>query len=104
MDGLDKGTVRTVDGYRLWVVDVVDDDVALRSCDDSSVVAHAKSRRLDVGEDSVLQDDGDGVRQQSNPLSVTAAFSAIHPVPMIPTFMILLVVADISFLIKLLLS
>ena len=61
MDGFDVSAVGTIDGDGLRVVDVVDDDVALCSCDDANVVAHALCRRLDIGDDTILEDDGDGV-------------------------------------------
>ena len=47
----------------MGVVDVVDDDVALGACYHTDIVAHALGRRLHVGQDAILENDGDGVRQ-----------------------------------------
>ncbi len=53
-DGLDKSAIGTIDGNGLRIVDVVDDEVALRSCYHTDIVAHTGGTRLYVGQQTVL--------------------------------------------------
>ena len=60
-DSLDVGAVGTIDGDSLRIVDVVDDEVAISSGNDTDVVTNTLRRGLHVGKDAIGENDGDGV-------------------------------------------
>ena len=60
-DGLYVGAVGTVHGDSLRIVDVVDNDIAIGSGDDTDVVTYTLRGGLDVGEDAIGEDDCDGI-------------------------------------------
>ena len=61
MDVFDEFAIMGVHGDLLRIVDVVDDEVAIGSCDDADVVAHTGGTRLEVAEHTVAEYEGDGV-------------------------------------------
>ena len=63
MDVLHKLAVVGVHRDFLRVVDVVDDEVAVGTCDDADVVTHTGGTRLEITKHAIGQDERDGVRQ-----------------------------------------
>ncbi len=61
MDILDKLAVVGVNSDLLGIVDIVDDEVAIGTCNDADVVAYAGGTRLEVAEHTVAEYEGDGV-------------------------------------------
>ena len=53
MDVLDKLTVVGVDSDALGVIDVVDDQISIGTCNNTYVVTHSGSTALHVGKDAI---------------------------------------------------
>ena len=62
-DLLYKDAVALIDGDALRIVDVVDDDVALGTSYNTDIVADTGCAGLYIGQQAVLQNQGDGIGQ-----------------------------------------
>ena len=61
MDILNELTVVSVHGYLLWVVDIINNKIAIGSGNHSDIIAHTCSTRLHISEDAVRQHKAYGI-------------------------------------------
>ena len=62
-DGLDVSAIRTIHRDGLRIVDIVDNQITLGTCDDTDIITYAGCARLQIAEHTILEHQRDGVCQ-----------------------------------------